>query len=161
MVVRHIRWAIVAVSCIRGIHRGASAAVNRVYFLRAQSAWAATQLKRALAYKGFFAYRRPFGEAQVRMLSCGARGDAERIKLERLGDRVERAGQLHDVPTWLRCTIPDIDTTGHAGENRDLAVGVAWARTRFSTSASSSPTRLGSHRVRHLQWAQGCPRDPR
>ena len=104
-----------------------SAAVDRVYFLRSQAAWAATQLERALEYKGFSAYRRPFGEAQVQFLTRAAKGEAEAVKFDRRSERVERVGQLHSVPTWLRSISPDIDTDGPVGEHRDLAVGVAWA----------------------------------
>lgn len=104
-----------------------SAAVDRVYFLRAQAAWAATQLERALAYKGFSAYRRPFGETQVHLLKRVARGEVEAVKFERRSDRVERAATHHGIPTWLRQTIPTLDTSGSAGEHRNLAVGVAYA----------------------------------
>lgn len=104
-----------------------SAAVDQIYFLRAQAAWAATQLERALAYKGFSAYRRSFADTQLQTLSRIAKGEAEKVRDYRRSHRVESAAKRHGIPTWLRQTIPALDTSGPAGGNHALAVGVAYA----------------------------------
>jgi hypothetical protein len=113
--------------------RALSRAVDQVYFLRGLFAWASTSLDRALAYKSFSAYRRPFGTAQVDYLTRVAKGEADRVKLDRQPHRVEAAGKREDIPTYLRRALPELGTTGEKGTFLSLRIGVAHAHHELLT----------------------------
>lgn len=110
-----------------------SASVDRVYILRAYSAWAAERIESALAYKTFSSYRRPFATTQIVLLTRMANGDADAVKLERRSDRVDAAARREGIQTQLRRTLPDIDTSGPTGKHENLRTGIGYVLRELLT----------------------------
>lgn len=110
-----------------------STSVDRVYLLRSYSAWAAGQIERALEYKTFSSYRRPFATTQVEYLTRMANGDADAVKFDRRSDRVDAAARRDGIQTHLRHTLPDIDTSGPKGQHEDLRTGIGYVLRELLT----------------------------
>lgn len=115
------------------LHRALSHAIDDIFFLRGISAWAATELERALEYKGFARSGRSFAQAQVGFLGRMAKGDAAGVMVDRERHHVERAAQREGIEAYLRRALPDLDTSGPKGENESLRVGLAYALQELLT----------------------------
>ena len=109
-------------------------ALDQVYFLRGLFAWSAVELERALAYRGFSASRRSFGERQAELARRAARGDAEKVKFDRQSHYVDRAARSENITLLLDLTLPKLPTSSDvAGEHYDLRVGAGYAYRELLT----------------------------
>lgn len=102
------------------------AALDQVHSLRGVFAYAALELQRALAYKGFSTYRRPFGEAQVDLLIRAASGDAHGVISDRQPNRVELAPRREGIDLPSRFAVPVLTVIGEESDP-GLRLAVAYA----------------------------------
>jgi len=108
--------------------RAHSTALDQIYVLRGVFAWAAVEIGRALAFKGFSTSRRAYGEKQAELLARCAHGDAVKVKFDRQSHYIEAAARREHIPTWLGDAIPTLDTAGgHVANPEHLPMYVAYA----------------------------------